>query len=89
MAGDYSAVGASASAPKAKTGLDGDEEFDGRVTITRSENDGWILAAGYRKVQKMRKNENCYPGYCPDKQFTFETMAEASKKIEELFASIA
>lgn len=82
------AVGASASAPKSATGLEGDEVFNGRVSIQKSDNGGFIVNVGYEKKRKGNQRDSLVScGYCPDKQLTFDTFEQASAAINGLYTA--
>lgn len=86
---DMSAVGNAATASKSSTGLDGDETFNGRVSISQSDNGGFILSVGYEKKRKGNQRGQDIPTYCPDKQLTFDDWAAASAEIDRLYGAAA
>lgn len=87
MAKDYSPVGASVTASKSASGLDGDEVFDNNVSIRQAENGGFILSASYTKKRKGNAKGEVYSGYCAPKEFAFDTFEDATAKMQELFGS--
>lgn len=87
MAKDLSSVGASATASKSDTGLSGDEQFSGRVSVQRSDNGGFIVNVGYERKRKGTQRDQMMSSYCPDKQLTFDDWDAAEKAIHGLYAA--
>jgi len=80
-----SAVGASATAPKAATGLAGGEVFSGRVSVQRSDNGGFIVNVGYERKQKGDKRGEMLNSYAPDKQLTFDDWKATEHALHKLY----
>jgi hypothetical protein len=85
MAKDLTAVGNSASASKSETGLSGNEVFNDRVSLDRSDNGGFILSVSYKTKRKGSARGQDMMSYCPDKQLTFSTMDEVKDALDDLY----
>lgn len=88
MANDLSAVGAAATASKGAAGLKGTDVLTG-IRFEKSANGHFILHQSYRREMPAdKKSDGCYPCYCPDKTFTFETFDELEKHVRGLLAEL-
>lgn len=82
------AVGSSATASR-KESSQVDEVFDGRVSIRRADDGTFVINASYRSVPKpgRKAGRDCFPGYCPDKEFTADSLKDAFAKAQALFGA--
>lgn len=89
MAQDLSAVGNAASAPKAKTGLSGDEVFDNSLSLTKADNGGFSMSVNYKRAKKGDKRDQSYSEYCPPKTEVFPDIDSALDRARMLFGGSA
>lgn len=84
--GNLGAVGPSASAPRSQAMTSYDEVFDGRVSIRKVDDGTFMISAGMRKEPKKGAKPDPYCStYCPDKEYTADTLKEAFEKAQKLF----
>lgn len=82
---NFAAVGASASAPKSKVMSNHDEVFDNRVSIRKLDDGTFHISAAMKKVPKKGVKDPFPHSYCPDQEFSADTLGEAFEKARGLF----